>query len=251
MVEHRVQLENFYGPLDLLLYLIKENELDITRIPIARVAEQYNASLAMMQKLDIDMAGEFLVMASQLMLIKSRSLLPPPEAEEDEEEDADPSVDLIRKLLEYKKYKDRGRELLRMADERALRHGRPPLKLESEEGAKEVDEPIHDVELWDLVLYFSKVFRQTLLDVPIDILYFDTPIEVFMDRISAALSAKGEVTFAELVAEKENKGLVIGTFLALLELIKKQEIRAEQAEEGGDIRIIRVAPTEVNPPVSG
>lgn len=245
-MEHKIQLENFYGPLDLLLHLVKESELDITTIPISRIAEQYCTYISMMQKLDIDMAGEFLVMASHLMLIKSRTLLPPPEEEEGEEEDIDPSLDLIKKLLEYKKYKDRSRELGRMMEERSVRHGRPPLKIEEEDEGKEEGEPLKDVELWDIVLCYSKIVKQTLLDVPMEILSFDIPIEVFVRKIEETLASRGAVNFMELIGDTGDKGRVIGTFLALLEMIKEQRIRAEQDGQGGEITIISCNPASAN-----
>src|SRR6188768_2540531 len=137
VVEYKVQLDNYYGPLDLLLHLVKETEVDITRITLAKACEQYITFLTQMEKLDIELSGNFLALASQLLLIKSRALAPPEvkpvegdAAAEEEEDEADASLELIKKLLDYKRYKDRGRALDLMMTERALKYGRPRVKLE-------------------------------------------------------------------------------------------------------------------------
>ena len=139
LTDCKVQIENYYGPLDLLLHLVKEAEVDITQIALSRVAEQYVAFLDAMQEMNINLAGEFLVVASQLLLIKSRTILPAPEEEEDEEEETEEeaSLELLRKLLQYKQFKDRARALGDLMDERAQKSGRPRLKLEKEESEKE------------------------------------------------------------------------------------------------------------------
>src|SRR5688572_23931412 len=133
-LSYKVRVENYFGPLDLLLHLVKEAEVDITRVSLAQIAEQYVAHITAMKKLDLGVAGEFLVVASQLMLIKTRTLVPPELRAEDGdpevEDDEDASVDLIRKLLEYKRFKDRARALDRLFAERSARFGRPKIRLE-------------------------------------------------------------------------------------------------------------------------
>lgn len=234
--DYKVSLENYYGPLDLLLHLVKETEVDITQIALAKVARQYVAFIEAMQRLDLDLAGEFLALASQLLLIKSRSILPPPEAETEEEEaEEDVSLDLIRKLLEYKRFKDRARALDERGRERALRFGRPRLLLEGETE----EEPLRNLELWDLVLLWSKVSKSTRLDVSISILYHDVPLEVFIEKVLAALADRRHVTFGELLGEKRDRGSILGTLLAVLQLSKDQKVRIEQDEDRGEIRIER------------
>jgi len=229
---HKIQLENFYGPLDLLLYLIKESELNIYNIPIASIADQYISYIQTMQKLDINLAGEFLVMASKLMLIKSRSLVPAAE-EQGEEEEEDPSIELIRKLIEYKKFKDRAKELEKLYLERAKRLGRPELAVE--EDGKKVE--LRNLDLWNLVLMYSRLSKQISLDTKISILYSDIPIEVFIKNILEMLSKKKNASFIELVGDRKDKSKVIGTFLALLELTKEQKIRSTQMDDKSDINI--------------
>lgn len=236
LADYKVRIENYYGPLDLLLHLVKEAEVDVTRIALARVARQYIAFIEAMQKLDINLAGEFLALASQLLLIKSRTLVPPA-AEEEAEEEEDPSLDLIRKLLEYKTYKDRGRALDHLAVERARRFGRPRIRLEGETE----EEPLRNLELWDLVLLWSKAMKSTRLDVSMSILYHDVPLEIFMDQILAALSEKERTTFLSVVGDPRDRGRVVGTFLAMLQLSKDQRVRLEQDADRADILIERVS----------
>ena len=230
----KINLENYYGPLDLLLHLVKETEVDITRVSLAQVADQYVGFLEAMKSLDVGMAGEFLILASQLLLIKSRAVVPTEETEEEEEEE-DASLELIRRLLEYKIYKDRARELAELQRERSLRTGRPRVRIEDETE----EEPPRDFEIWDLVVVFARLVKATHLDARIDILYQDVPVEVFIEKILTALRDRDSVSFRELVGDPNDRGKIVGTLLALLELMKDQQISAEQAEDGGEIRIRR------------
>lgn len=228
-LDYKVQLENFYGPLDLLLHLVKENEVDISAISIVKIADQYINYIETMKNLDINLAGEFIALASQLLLIKSRALLLPIEPEEEEE---DPSIELIRKLLEYKKFKDRARALEQLFLERSKRFTRPRMKLEGEE-----KEPLRNLELWDLVSLYAKVVKQISLDVPMTILYRDIPLEIFIKNIMDMLQNKKSAYFSELVGTKPEKESVVGTFLAMLELSKEQKVKTEQTDDKSDIRL--------------
>lgn len=240
VLAYKVRLENFFGPLDLLLHLVKETEVDITRIALAQVARQYIAHIDAMQRPDIDMAGEFLVVASQLLLIKSRTIVPPEAAGEPEEEEleGDASLELIRKLLDYKRFKDRARALDRMMEERSRKSGRPHLKLEGETP----QEPLRNLELWDLVLLYSRVLKSTRLDVAMSILYRDVPLEVFMDHILATLTQKGGATLFELLGPGHDRVRTVGTFLALLQLARDFKIRIVQGDDFTDIRVEPAAP---------
>jgi segregation and condensation protein A len=239
-VEYKVQLDNYYGPLDLLLHLVKETEVDITRITLSKACEQYIQFLTTMEKLDIELSGNFLALASQLLLIKSRAIAPPevkpaegePGAEEEEDE-ADASLELIKKLLDYKRFKDRGRALDLLMTERALKHGRPHIKLE---GETEV-EPLRNLELWDLVLLYSKAIKGIRLEAQLSILYKDIPLEVFIEKILATLKDKPVTGYFELLGEQPDRTKRMGTFLALLQLAKSQRIRLEQDADLGDIRV--------------
>ena len=238
VAEYKVKLDNYYGPLDLLLHLVKETEVDITAIALARACEQYIAFLTTMEKLDLSLSGNFLALASQLLLIKSRTIAPPeiaPEGEREgeEEEEADSSLELIRKLLDYKRFKDRSRALDRMAADRALRFSRPRLRIEGETE----QEPLRNLELWDLVLLYSKVMKGVRLDAMMSILYRDVPLEVFIEKIQSALRDKRHTTLSELLGQAPDRTAILGTFLGLLQLAKEQLITIEQDADLGEIRV--------------
>src|SRR5262247_597935 len=241
VAEYKVKLDNYYGPLDLLLHLVKETEVDITAIALARACEQYIAFLSAMERRDIDLSGNFLALASQLLLIKSRSIAPPEltpgtEGDDAEEEEGDASLELIRKLLDYKRFKDRARNLDLMMTERAQKFGRPHIRLEGETE----QEPLRNLELWDLVLLYSKALKGTRLDALMSILYRDVPLEVFIDKILATLVDRKTTSLRELLGESPDRTSILGTFLALLQLAKIQKVTVEQDVDYGDIRVAAV-----------
>ena len=240
-LSYKVRVENYFGPLDLLLHLVKEAEVDITRVSLAQVAEQYVAHITAMTKLDLGVAGEFLVVASQLMLIKTRTLVPPELRADDgdleSEDEEDTSVELIRKLLEYKRFKDRSRSLDRMFAERSARHGRPRLRLEGETE----QEPLRNMELWDLVLVYSRILKSTRLDASMTILYGDIPIEQWMETIRRALAQRESVAFFDLVGADRDRSRVVGTFLAVLQLARDGELRIVQDADLQDLKLVAPA----------
>ncbi|MEK7465998.1 MAG: segregation/condensation protein A [Planctomycetota bacterium] len=231
-VDYKVKIETYYGPLDLLLHLLKEQELDILNIPIARVAEQYVKYLEMMEKLDINVAGEFLVMATTLMEMKSRTLAPR-SIEEEEEDEGDPRLELIQQLLQYKRYKDLAREFGRLADGREKMFGRPRLRLEVPEGEEEEV----DLSAFDLAATWAKISKATRIDGLEKILYDDVPIEAVIEAMYEAVKAKGAMNFRELVPDRSNPLKTVSHFLASLELAKQQKVTLEQTEDFADIRI--------------
>jgi segregation and condensation protein A len=237
VAEYKVQLDNYYGPLDLLLHLVKETEVDITAIALARACEQYISFLTAMERRDIDLSGNFLTLASQLLLIKSRTIAPPEltpaTGEEEEEEEGDASLELIRKLLDYKRFKDRARGLDERMAERALKFGRPRIKIEGETE----QEPLRNLELWDLVLLYSKALKGTRLDALMSILYRDVPLEIFIDRILNTLTQKKTTSLSELLGESPDRTSILGTFLALLQLAKIQKVSVTQETAFGDIQV--------------
>jgi segregation and condensation protein A len=238
VAEYKVKLDNYYGPLDLLLHLVKETEVDITAIALARACEQYIQFLSAMERRDIDLSGNFLALASQLLLIKSRTIAPPEltpgaEGEEEEEEEGDTSLELIKKLLDYKRFKDRARTLDLMMTERSQKFGRPRIKLEGETE----QEPLRNLELWDLVLLYSKALKGTRLDAMMSILYRDVPLEVFIDKILNTLIDRKTTSLHELLGESPDRTSILGTFLALLQLAKIQKVTVEQDVDYGDIRV--------------
>lgn len=240
-VDYKVRLETYYGPLDLLLHLIKEQELDILNIPISRVAEQYVKYLDMMEKLDINVAGEFLVMATTLMEIKSRTLAPR-SVEEEEEDDGDPRLELIQQLLQYKRYKDLAREFARLTDSREKMFGRPRMKMEVPPEEEEFD-----VSAFDLAATWAKMSKVTRIDGLEKILYDDVPIERVIEAMYEALKAKGETTFREMVPDRSNPYKTVSHFLATLELAKQQKVTLEQTADFEDIRIVLRADHDAPP----
>lgn len=237
--DYKVQLENFYGPLDLLLHLVKEDELNIYNIPIARVAEQYVTCLETMKQLDINLAGEFLVMAASLMEIKVKALIP---REDDEPEEDDPRFELVRKLIEYKKYKDVSGLLSDLLQNQARTHTRPHFEIKPK--IESPEETLVELDLWGLVKTFTRLFKETTLDVPTSIIYDDVPLEEFIRTILELLTSQPvnqqgeqEICFSNLISDKPNYLDVIKNFLASLELVRQQKITVEQEKDFGEIRL--------------
>lgn len=233
---YRVALENFAGPLDLLLHLIKKEELDIHDIPISKILDQYMKYLEVMKELDLDDAGEFLVMAATLMVIKSRMLLPAEEVDLDEE--IDPRYELVQQLLEYKRFKDSSQVLLDRAHDAARRVGRP--ESARPEPIKKEDRSIDEIGLFDLLQAFAKVLESIGLDagkktrnVQVD----DKPVRHYVQTLSTRLQTDRSVLFSELMT-KVNRPEAIGYFLALLLLLKQEVVACAQDGAFGDIRIL-------------
>ena len=216
------------------MYLIRRDELDIQDIPIARLTEQYLEYVRLLEQVDPNTAGEFLVMASTLVELKSRALLPTPPPEPLQAEDTDPRSILVRQLLEYKRFKDAAEQLGQAAEERARRFGRRPADLPKELQGLELEE----AQVWDLLEAFGKVMT-AIGQGPTrqEIRYDDTPVELYAAEIEAALRQDGPTTFQTLFAERASRSEVVGYFLALLELIRTGRIRAEQDRNFGTIYI--------------
>ena len=232
---YRVHLELFEGPLDLLLHLIKKDEVDIRNIPIASVTEQYLAYVEMLRDLNLDVAGEFLVMAATLTLIKSRMLLPSAEPD-DEEEGADPRADLVRQLLEYQRYREAAQSL---GDRPRL--GRDVFTREPGSEGVEPDEnerPQVRVTMWQLLEAFRRVLARSQPDPVHEVQAEGVTLRERVQTVLQTLSVARSVTFESLFADDAPRGFVIVTFLALLELVKMGAVVAVQEEELGDILIV-------------
>jgi segregation and condensation protein A len=231
---YRVRLDLFEGPLDLLLHLIKKNEVDVTDIPVATITEQYLSYLDLMRDLSLDVASEYLVMAATLTLIKSRLLLPSPEAGEDEE--ADPRADLVRQLLEYQRYREAAASL---AERPLLRRDVFTREASADGVAPDPDAKLPvKVTLWELMQAFRSVLARAQPD-PVHQVQAETVS--LRDRIGDLLRTLGvarTVTFDSLFGERPTRGFVIVTFLAVLELAKLGAIEAVQEETLGPILIV-------------
>jgi segregation and condensation protein A len=235
-MSYEIKLDIFEGPLDLLLYLIRKNEIDIYNIPIALITEQYLEYLDMMRSLNLDLAGEYLVLAATLIHIKSRLLLPPAEDEEDGGEGQDPRTELVRQLLEYQAFKEAAINLdtRPLLDRDVFSRGAP---VEDQAGAEEEDEAMIEVGVFELVQAFRSIIAG--LDKSDD-LVIDTERMSLTDRISEImerLSEKRQLTFNELLGERTDRRRIVYTFLAILELMKLRMIRAYQAGPFGTISL--------------
>jgi segregation and condensation protein A len=221
--------------MDLLLYLVRKHEVEITHIPIAKITDQYLEYLAVIERLDVNAVGDFLAMASWLIEIKSQQVLP--RSDEVEGEVEDPRQELVRRLLEYKKYRDAASIL----EERSRTWQQHYPRLSSELPRHERDmagEPIQEVELWDLVSAFGRIMRESEASRPSSIVYDDTPIHVHMSRIHTRLREKGQLSFRELFDPSMHKSKLVGIFLAILELVRHHHIRVEQNALFGEIWIL-------------
>lgn len=230
-MEYQIELDAFKGPLDLLLYLVRRDEVDICDIPIARIAGQFLQYLNVIQSIDVEWAGEFLVMSATLMEIKSRLLLPRPE--EMAAEEADPRRELVKQLLEYKKYKDAAALLEEQAEKQQARMSRLPLEMPPPPDPAQ--QPLQQVELWDLVSAFGRLMRETASLAPRQIVVDETPLQVHMEQIEVLLQGGKRLEFRALFTPPYNRGRLIGLFLAILELVRRGRIHAEQTEPMGTV----------------
>jgi segregation and condensation protein A len=237
MDSYRIKLEIFEGPLDLLLHLIKKNELDIYDIPIALITKQYMGYLDLMKNLNLDIAGEFLVMASTLTLIKSRMLLPTTETGDEEDEGEDPRAELIQNLLEYQKFKDLASELYEK--ELAQR------EIFTREGVDRelfsTDEIWIDATIFDLLNALKELLESAPGDVTDEIFVDEITVSEKINHILEKLEENEFVQFESLFSGFTTKIEIIVTFLALLELIKMRMIRVQQTSHFGAIRIYKSA----------
>lgn len=235
MDNYKVTLEIFEGPLDLLLYLIKMEEVDIYKIPIIKITDQYLKYLEYFKMLDLDVAGEFLVMASTLMYIKSRMLLPPEERPPEEEEEEDPRLELIKQLIEYKKFKEAAQLLGTRAEEEGNIFARTqPGEIPLEAGERKIE-----ANIFDLITAFSQVLsrakEEDLREIFEDNYTVTDKIKVLLDTFKN----QAQVRFSELFEGMKSRTEIVVTFLAVLELIRLKKVLARQTEAFGDVVVER------------
>jgi len=235
---YRVELPVFEGPLDLLLHLIRKHEIDIFDIPIAKILDEYLAYLEWMRALNLDVAGEFLVMASTLAQIKSRLLLPPEQQPEDEEQQPqeDPRAELVRRLLEYQRYQEAAEQLKQrpvlLRDVFARQKAGEPPEPEADQ-----QEPFAEVSLFRLIEALDKVMRKAALTVPHEVIVERISLATRIEELAELLAQKTEVTFEELFGEQPTRRLVVVTFFALLEMTRLKMIRLHQAQDSETIYV--------------
>jgi len=241
----KVKLEVFEGPLDLLLYLIKKEEIDIYNIPIADITQQYLEYLEFMKLLDLDIAGEFIVMAATLMHIKSKMLLPPDPNEVKEEEEIDPRFELVQKLLEYKKFKEAAGEFYGMEKKQKDVFARTVLyKIKADESKSGFE-----ASLFDLITAFNKIVKEIPKDVFYEVIKDEYTVEGKMHDIFHMLVDKPTLYFSELFKDAKTKFEIVVIFLSLLELIRLKEVIGIQDVVFGEIKFER-NPENIKPNVS-
>jgi segregation and condensation protein A len=244
--DYRVDLDIYNGPLDLLLFLIRERELDIHDIPIAEITEQFLAHLEVVQRIDVDRAGDFLLMAATLMLIKSRMLLPKPVHDDEYDEELDPRTDLVRQLLEYRRYKDAAyafTESERVRERRYEGGLEPPA-----EPGLDAGKLLGDVGVQDLLLAFERMMRETLAEVDHRIFREQLPLREVEEKVAAQLATSVEpVRFRELFGERRDRFYIVSVFLCLLEMLKRRRIEIERGRDIVDLSI-RLRPAAESAP---
>ncbi|MFA5088413.1 MAG: segregation/condensation protein A [Candidatus Omnitrophota bacterium] len=237
-MSYKLKLEMFEGPLDLLLYLIKKNDIDIKDIPIAEITEQYLEYIDMMKLLDLDVVGDFLVMAATLMQIKSKMLLPP-DPNEVVEEDLDPRDELVRRLQEYQKFKAIADELKQKEDVRQDYFSRKIDEATTNELKEEAKEVYFEATLFDLITALTTALKRAPAEVIHKIVKEEFTIEMKIHEILHLLLEKPEMELSDLFARAASKIEIIVIFMAVLELIRLKEIIAVQKRHFENIVVIR------------
>lgn len=243
----RVALPTFEGPLDLLLHLIREHKVDVFDIPVSLIAEKYNASLELMRDLNLDVAGEFLVMAATLAHIKSRLLLPRTEVagELEAEAETDPRAELVRRLLTYQKYREAAREL---ADHPLL--GRDVFARHhlSERDEQRGPAPLIELSVFRLIEALDRVLKFAAPQAGHEVVREQVSLSAAMEQILLGLRTQPEMAFLSLFTGQRTRGAMVVTFLALLEMVRLRRVRVRQPEDGSDILVAAQAEA-LNAPV--
>ena len=242
LAEYRIDTGYFAGPLDLLLYLVRKTEIDICTLSLSTITKDFVAYIDVLDFLDFDLIGDFVVTASTLLEIKSREVLPTQvEAIADTDEPDESGSDLITRLMEYRRYKEASRLLDDRASEWLERYPRlssdkPNIKRDHSE------DRIREVELWDLVSALSRIVRMPDIEREVAIRMDETPMSVFQEQIRERIASEGRVAFSSFFDGEKIQSRIVGIFLAILELIRHEHYRSEQPIDFGDIWIL--APRE-------
>lgn len=237
--QYPVKLDNFEGPLDLLVYLIRRHEIDIYDIPIVLITEQYLEYLELMQELDLDVAGEFLVMAATLIQIKARMLVPRQEATEADEEAGDPRDTLVQRLLEHEKYKAAAEVLHERQTERSAQWTRPDSRVADIAG-QPIEREI-EVDLFSLLQAFQAVMARARERRPLALPAELVPIERRIEQLLARLSETEACGFEDLFEGDRSRSDLVTTFLALLEMVRLKQVRLFQSGPFAPIRVYKRA----------
>ncbi|MEX1276819.1 MAG: segregation/condensation protein A [Bacteroidota bacterium] len=234
---YTIKLTEFEGPLDLLLFFIKRDELDIYNIPISRITREFLDYIHYMESLDLEVAGEFLVMTAELMQVKVRMLLPP---EPGEEEEQDPRANLVKRLVEYKRFKEVAVGMTKREEERRKVYSRGYFEADERIMMEDEDENLlRDVSLFDLIASFKFAIERMPKKFVHDIVKLNVSIDEQVEYILEYFSRRSEATFYDLIKDMQEKIRVVVTFMALLELIRARKVIVRQPDSFGELSIIR------------
>jgi len=235
---YRVQLKNFEGPLDLLLFFIKRDELDIYDIPISYITEQFLEFIQKMEELDLDVASEFVLMASMLMSIKAKMMLPSDEGHtETDFDDTDPRFELVQRLLEYKRYKEMAEKMADIDEETRKKYTRGFYEIDQVD-KKATGEALKDVTVFDIIAAFRKVLSDVeRKNIVHTIEKVETTTEKQSEFVLITLQKRGRQSFSQLCHNLKSKIIVVVTFLAILEMIKEQQINLYLQEDPSDFYV--------------
>lgn len=235
---YQVQLQNFEGPLDLLLFFIKRDELDIYDIPISYITEQFLEYIHFLDELDLSIASEFIYMASTLMAIKAKMMLPREETEEEELTEEDPRYELVQTLLEYKRYKEMGEDMIRIDFKTRERYSRgyvePDIVEEEEEAA---DDALKEITMLDLMAAFKNAMFQKEEEVVHSVEKYETSVEIQSNFVLDTLRSEGRTSFIHLCQSLKSRIMVVVTFLAILELAKEQDVILYVGDDSRDFHL--------------
>lgn len=248
MAYFKIRIPDFEGPLDLLLFFIRRDELDIYNIPIAHITQEFLSYIRVMQMLDLELAGDFIVMAATLMHIKVRMMLPRTTTEEEEEEN-DPRAELTQRLLEYKRFKESAEELQKLELDQRERYFRNLFKYDIKRtSVSEEDDTLEDITMYQLI----KAFQRAMMNIPTKTVHevrtIPWSIEEQATWLMQRFRDRQKFNFIEIMREMREKVQVVVTFIALLELIRAQRIRVEVYAQFNDFDIVRNETAEEEAP---
>jgi segregation and condensation protein A len=235
----RVELPAYRGPIDLLLYLVRRHEVSLSEMPLSKIVNQYLEYIDVLKELDLTDVGDFIDLASTLVEMKSQAVLPKLVEDDDEELIADPQTELVERLLQYKEIRDAASIL----DEMGCRWQQRYERMADDLPTRRIDlgdQPLADLEIWDLVSAFGRIMREAAGPPQTAVIYDDTPIHVYMQRIHRKLREAERISLVDMIEGGIHKSSVIGWFLATLELTRHHGAAVEQNEHG-DIVVVRTA----------
>ncbi len=234
-MRYRVKLDIFEGPFDLLLFLIRKNEVDIYDIPIAKITDQFLEYIEVLNILDLNVAGDFIEMVAILMNIKARMLLPKPVSGDDEPED--PRTELVERLIEYKRFKDASADLESLQEERRQRFSRQYFEFIPREEAVDDETYLDQVSLFDLIMAFRQAIKNMPKVTHHEVRRIDVTVEQQSAYILERLKKDKIILFQDLMREMQDKMVLIVTFIALLDMVRAGQINVRQSDVFDDIRI--------------